>query len=269
MKKLFKSAVLVVFILMVVGCKKTDITLIDNLKLEIGSEIKIFSLVKEIKNGTIITEDEVINTSALGEVQVHFKYANEKDEEKVYIFKVEIVDTQKPIIEYNKEIKAVINIEPDLLNGVKVTDNSKEEIKPLIEGQYDYKTAGKYILKYVAVDSSGNKAAAEFTLVIEADKNQKYLGKYVGQSNSGTFNAKETYVELKTNGKFSASVNMCEGWYKDSGTYTISGSILTLNKTSYMPKTTFKINGNKLTYRSGGMVDKAYDCSFVTSLKKN
>ncbi len=145
--------------------QKDTISLKDDLKFEINSEVNLLSLVSEDNKVKILSEDETIDTSTLGEKEITIKYeVEEKEETKT--FKITIEDTQAPTIEYQKELSTNVGSKIDLLKGVKVIDNSKEEIKATIEGDYNFDSEGTYNLKYVAVDSSNNKKEEEFILKV-------------------------------------------------------------------------------------------------------
>lgn len=148
--------------------QETTIVLKENLNIEVNSELKLLSLIEENKDIEVISEDEVIDTSTLGEKELTIKYLDKKKKEKEKTFKIVIVDTQAPTIEYQKELTITAGTEIDLLKDVKVTDNSNEEIKASIDGTYDFNTEGTYNLKYIAVDSSNNKKEEEFTLKVNA-----------------------------------------------------------------------------------------------------
>ena len=146
--------------------KKESIILNDNLEFEINSEVKLLSLVSDDNKVKIVSEDEIIDTSSLGEKEITIKYLV-KDKEEAKTVTIKIVDTQAPTIEYNKELSTNVGTKIDLLKNVKVSDNSKEKIKATVEGEYDFDNEGTYKLKYVAVDSSKNKAEKEFTLKVD------------------------------------------------------------------------------------------------------
>ncbi len=143
--------------------KNQTIILNDNLKFEINSEVNLLSLVSKDNKVKIISEDIKIDTSKLGEQKLTIKYLSE-NKEMNKTFTIKIVDTKPPTIEYQKELTIVVGEEIDLLKDVKVYDNSNEEIKATIEGEYDFNKGGTYKLKYVAKDSSYNKTEEEFTL---------------------------------------------------------------------------------------------------------
>ncbi len=171
------SKKIIIFIMIcffVVGCGKTEtpkqdekesIILNDNLEFEINSELSLLSLVSEDNKVEIVSDDEIVDTSILGDKEITIKYlVNGKEEEKT--FTITITDTQAPTIKFTKELSTTSGTKINLLKGVKVSDNSNEEINATIEGDYDFNKEGTYKLKYVAVDSSGNKKEEEFTLKV-------------------------------------------------------------------------------------------------------
>lgn len=156
-----------------IEANRLKITLNDNLKTEINSEVKFNEFVKEIINGKILNGEEVVDTSMLGEKEIILDLKNKKEENEKYSFKITIVDTTKPAIEAKKEITSYVGKDVNLLDGVKVTDNSKEEITAKVIGEYDKNKAGKYNLKYEAIDSSNNKSEYDFILNIVSDPNNR------------------------------------------------------------------------------------------------
>lgn len=208
---------------------KVKIELNDNLNFEVNSEVFLLSLIKRVSNGELITANEKVDTSKLGEQEIKIQYMNNKKKEKEFSFKINIVDTTKPSIEYQKEISTTIGVEIDLLNNVKVIDNSNEEIKATIEGEYDINKSGTYNLKYVAVDSSNNKTEEEFVLNV---KNATIkIGSYY--SNSG----KIMNIDFDKNKKVSIGFDPgCDGpcgGYSEMGTYKIEGNKIIATMTHY------------------------------------
>lgn len=191
--------------------KKATIHLKDNLNLEINTEVKLLSLVKskddEVK---VLSKDENIDTSILGEKEVIIQYEvrKEKREKK---FKIMIIDTISPTIECSKELNTTAGSEIDLLKDVKVSDNSMEEIEATIEGEYDINREGTYNLKYVAVDSSNNRQEEDFIL---------------------TIHKKPVVIPQQTDNTFTTSKGF-SGYIKNGVTY-IDG-VLIVNKTYSLP----------------------------------
>ena len=144
---------------------KLDIILKENLKTEINNEIKISDFISKINTGKLVSKDTIIDTSKLGVKNIDIEILYNKLLYN-YSFNIEIVDTTNPIIESKEELSTYIGKEIDLLKDISVNDNSKEDIKPTIEGIYDFNKVGTYNLKYVAIDSSNNKTTKEFILKV-------------------------------------------------------------------------------------------------------
>ena len=122
--------------------------------------------VKNIKNGKIITEKALIDTSNMGEINISLTVKPDWGSEQVFTYSVSVVDHESPNISFADYLETDIGNEIDLLQGVRVTDNSGEEISAAVEGSYDIHTLGEYRLTYVAYDSSMNKAEEPFTLAV-------------------------------------------------------------------------------------------------------
>ena len=175
-KKIIFIGVIVLLILVAIitvlifGRKKTDLVLIKDLDVEINSDVTLLSFVDEVKNGTVVTKDKEIDTSKLGNQNLVIEVKNGNDT-KEYKFTINVIDTTKPEIDARSEITTTVGNEVDLLEGVTVSDNSKEEIEVEIKGEYDYDKEGEYELEYYAKDSSGNEISQKFKLIVVSDPN--------------------------------------------------------------------------------------------------
>ena len=175
-KKILLIGIIVLVILvtticiLVFGGKKSDLVLIKDLNVEINSEVTLLSFVDEVKNGSVISEDKKIDTSKLGrqELTVEVKTGNKT---KKYELTINVVDTIKPEIDGRSEITTTVGKKIDLLEGVTVSDNSKEDIKVEIKGDYDFNKEGEYELEYYAKDSSGNEISQKIKLIVVSDPN--------------------------------------------------------------------------------------------------
>ena len=167
------------------------IKLIDNLEVEVNSEVNLLSFISDSKDVEILSSDETVDTSILGEKELVVKY-KEEGKEKEYKFTINVKDSTIPVIEYQKELSTTVGTEIDLLKDVKVTDNSKEEIKATVEGEYDFNKEGTYTLKYVATDSSNNKVEEEFTLKVNKKEEKKTT------TNKNTTSSNKTTSSSKT-----------------------------------------------------------------------
>ena len=180
-KILIVLSIILVLIIIIVGIivfiisknkEEIKVTLNDNLEVEINSEVKLLSFIDKVENGEIISEDKTVDTSNLGKKELEVKLKN-KDQEQIYKFEINIVDTIAPVIEAEDNITVNINDEVNLINYAKVTDNSKEDIKIEISGYYDLSKVGKYNLKFVAKDSSNNEVSYDFILNIVEDNDNR------------------------------------------------------------------------------------------------
>ena len=181
-KKRKNKTIFIVILLSILGLflyKKykentVKVVLNDSLKVEINNEAKISDFITSIETGSMISEDDIIDTTKLGKqnITIEIDY-----NEKVYNydFEIEVIDTTIPTIEANSELSIFVGNSIDLLNGVTVTDNSKESIVPIVEGNYDFNVAGTYNLVYSATDASGNKGTKDFVLKVVEDPNNRVI----------------------------------------------------------------------------------------------
>lgn len=146
--------------------QKPNVILKKSLVCEINTECKVFDYVKEVNKGLIVSKNVKIDSSKTGPVRIVLKTKNLVNKKYYYKFKIDVVDTSAPVISYSKEISIKEGDAVDLLNGVSVYDNSLEEIKASVVGDYDINKAGDYKLKYVAEDSSHNVTEEEFILKV-------------------------------------------------------------------------------------------------------
>lgn len=126
-----------------------------------------------------------------------FNYDN-KEREVTLIVK----DTTPPVINnvHDIEVLAFDKVD-DLLSMIEVTDNSKEEITPSIEGKYDIETVGEYTLTYKAKDSSGNETKQDFKLIVKENKDittSKSKKGYTIKNDKGVTYIEDTIIVNKT-----------------------------------------------------------------------
>lgn len=191
---------------------KTDVkvTLVDNLNIEVNSEVKVNSLISNVENGSIIGNNENIDTSKIGKKEITIKLKNDKGKEEKYTFEINIVDTENPKIEAKDKITIYVGDEVDLLEYVTATDNYDKKLDVKINGTYDNNKKGEYKLEYTVKDTSNNETKKEFTLVVETPKYKKMPDK-----------------TIKTNKGYTLKIK--------NGVAYIDG-ILIANKTYYLPE---------------------------------
>ena len=212
-------ALLLTILIIVIINSCIKVKLIKDLNVEINTEVNLLSFVDKVENAKIETKDKKIDTSKLEKKELTIKVSNKLRNKKIK-FKINIIDTTKPNIESNEEFKTTVGEEIDLLKDVKVTDNSKEEIKVQVIGEYDFNKEGTYNLKYSAKDSSNNEATKDFVLIVESKSTTK---KESSQNNSSV-----------NDNKFTTSKGF-KGKTENGITY-IDG-VLIANKTYSLPST--------------------------------
>lgn len=176
MKKKKKILLVVIIFFMLIGLftgiiyfinsKKTIVSLKKNRNVEINSEVYNLDFIDNINNGKIISEKKIIDTSHLGKKKIVIKIKNSFGKIKLYNYYVNVVDEESPAISFNGNLSTTVGTSIDLLKDVSVSDNSNEDIKVTVEGEYDFNKEGSYELYYVAQDSSGNEKKEKFTLTV-------------------------------------------------------------------------------------------------------
>ena len=147
----------------------------DKIIIEVGDSLPVVNdyLYKDINYDIDIewkdidTEDNKIYKAGI--YYGSFIYDNDKKN-----ITLVVEDNTSPIIDGVKdyEILAYETV-PDFLDGVTVSDNSKEDIVVTIDGKYDSEKPGTYVMYYKASDSSNNTTSKEFKLVVKENNNVK------------------------------------------------------------------------------------------------
>ena len=215
-------SVLVVVILIIGGIylnsKRLVLEYEHNIEVDVNEKLYNLDAIKNIKNGKIITKRELVNTTKLGKVKVTFQVENFFKKRVKYKYIVNVVDKEAPKIIFKNELESEIGEDIDLLKDVMVEDNSKENITPQVEGEYDINKSGDYKLYYIAEDTSGNKAKEEFILHIKEKNVEKQI---TSNDNQGTtsFTTSKGFKGVTKNG-----VTYIDGYLIVNKTYTLPSS---------------------------------------------
>ena len=169
-----KKLILFLSLLTLFGCNKVkeqEVNLTTNVninktKLEYYENINLYDLIK-IENGTILTENYLIDTKSLGEKQISFKYKDIDSKEKEYNFTINIDDTTPPQIFASKKYAIEKGKEFNLLDKVVCGDNYDREMKCTIEGTYDINKVGEYPVKVITTDSHNNTFSKDTTVIVK------------------------------------------------------------------------------------------------------
>lgn len=215
-------SVLVVVILIIGGIylnsKRLVLEYENNIEVDVNEKLYNLDAIKNIKNGKIITKRELVNTTKIGKVKVTFQVENFFKKRVKYKYIVNVVDKEAPKITFKNELESEIGEEIDLLKDVTVEDNSKENITPQVEGEYDINKSGDYKLYYIAEDTSGNKTKEEFILHIKEKNIEKQI---ISNDNQGTtsFTTAKGFKGVTKNG-----VTYIDGYLIVNKTYTLPSS---------------------------------------------
>jgi LAS superfamily LD-carboxypeptidase LdcB len=143
---------------------------LDNNKLEIFSDAYNTDLIEKIDNGVLVSQKEKLNTNKLGKYEYTITIEDEFHKIKEIKSEYTVIDSMAPTIKFKNKLTTVEGVKINLLNNVSAIDNSKENIKVEIDGEYDFNKIGTYELYYKATDSSGNTKKEKFSLVVEKKK---------------------------------------------------------------------------------------------------
>jgi D-alanyl-D-alanine carboxypeptidase len=206
--------ILVVIVIMTINKLNNKEIELNNLTIELGEDIYISDLIKNTSL-TIVNKDEQIDTTKLGSQEITIKYLK-NDKEGSYKVKIKVIDSEKPTIQVEDTITVLKSSNTDITSLIKVTDNSNEEITPVIKGEYDLDKVGEYKVEVVATDSSNNENTKE--IVIKVIENISYNSD--GSLVDGTYTTNNGYTLKVVEGI--ASVNdiiIVNKTYSISSTY--------------------------------------------------
>ena len=158
------------YFLFVRNNKKNSLSIDSNLlqnSIEFKKEVKLKDII-EIKNGTLENGDLLLDTSIIGKQNLKISILDNSGRKIQKDISFEVKDTLPP--EVSGVVDLVVNegTKVDFYKNIKVSDNSDGNISKKIEGIYDLKKPGKYNLKYVFSDESGNETVKEFILQVKA-----------------------------------------------------------------------------------------------------
>lgn len=114
-----------------------------------------------LKNGNVVSE---VDTSSIGTYVINYTVTYE-GETGNYQKTVIVRDTTKPEITISNNISINVGDSINLIEGVVITDNSGEEITPVIRSTIS-NIPGSYYVFYTATDSSGNSITKRREVIV-------------------------------------------------------------------------------------------------------
>ncbi len=132
-------------------------------------------------------------------IKVSYEYHFEKMKfitkliEKENVIKIDIKDTEKPIISGVQDKEIIVGNEINLLEGITATDNVDGVVEILTDGEVDITKAGEYPIKVIAKDSSGNQEEMTFIVFVkEPEKELTNNNNNNGNNNNNSNNTTST-----------------------------------------------------------------------------
>ena len=150
---------------------KIKVELIDDLDIEVYSDIKLKDLIKSI-NGKLINNKK-IKTDKLGKQEIKFKYINEEKLKVSYSFKIKIVDKTKPYITGPSSVTFYKNSSKNIEDKFFCGDNYDNKPNCEVIGQYNINEVGSYNLEFKGQDSSDNISTQKFVLNVIENNNSE------------------------------------------------------------------------------------------------
>jgi len=158
--------------------QKPVVILTDHTRFPVGEKVSLTSLVKEVKYGQLLNEEETFESVKASTRVVTFRIKTRLGKVVEETLTLEFYDNVPPVIAGGKDLSLTVGETLDLLEGITATDNSGERLAVSVQGEYDLKKAGEYKLSYFTADSAGNTATFPFTLTVMAtpfDENGKMV----------------------------------------------------------------------------------------------
>jgi cell wall-associated NlpC family hydrolase len=158
-----------------------DMSFLSARVLEYGSSnYDVREFIDNIDTGVIKSYDKTVDTSTIGTQHVNFEIGK-NDVSKEFAMAIEVVDTKKPIIEFNQnsisfytgtkyDIKKNVKSVRDEVDGdIDYSSEEKKEKKNYYTVTSDLNTnkAGTYTVTVKAYDKNGNESSSTYKIVVK------------------------------------------------------------------------------------------------------
>ncbi len=179
-----------------------ELAFVETRELEYGkSNYDTMKLIEKVENGKIIDYTKEVDTSEIGIQEVKYELGNQ-DVTKEYTIRVEVKDTNSPIIEITNSVVTIyqgndydpndnIATVSDAVDGGLMLVDAPPAVNTegyfLINTDFDKDTIGSYNVNVVAVDKNGNQSTDDFTIKVIAKpvrKSYSATGNYNGPSSA-------------------------------------------------------------------------------------
>ena len=163
---------------------KLKVSLKDNRDVIFGEEVNLKDFILD-SNANFL--DTYISLYKIGNNDVTIPYIDKYNRKKEYNFNINVIDVDEPIILANGVVTSYINEDINLLKNVICVDYISSNVTCEVEGDYDTNKIGKYNLKYVSKDESGNSTSKD--LILNIIERPKYTNRNI--------NTKPNYIPFK------------------------------------------------------------------------
>lgn len=232
--------------------KEDKLVIKKSLQISLGDEIKNIKDyvdkkdLDKVKKLKINWEDslKIENNIPLnyGTFNGYFTYKNNE-----YKVQLVIIDDIDPVIDGVKNISIIQGTNIDLLKNISVSDNSNDELKVEVIGDYNINVVEKYNLKYYVKDNSGNECEKEFVLTV-TEKNEE---KKENNKNISTTTSKGYTIESRNGNYYIEGILIANKTFSLSSSYNPNGLMDVFNSNFKLLQSAAKNDGFDLKVISG------------------
>lgn len=138
-----------------------------------------------ITDGELLNDKDIISYEDIGITDVKFNYLDSNKKKQEYTFKVNVVDTMKPIISADSKYYTYLGSDIDILSKIFCGDNYDRKLKCTLNGDYNINKLGTYKLSINAKDTYSNERTVNISLVVRK--------KGTSSGSSGTTSVQNNY----------------------------------------------------------------------------
>lgn len=232
--------------------KEDKLVIKKSLQISLGDEIKNIKDyvdkkdLDKVKKLKINWEDslKIENNIPLnyGTFNGYFTYKNNE-----YKVQLVIIDDIDPVIDGVKNISIIQGTNIDLLKNISVSDNSNDELKVEVVGDYNINVVEKYNLKYYVKDNSGNECEKEFVLTVTEKKEEKKEN----NKNISTTTSKGYTIENRNGNYYIEGILIANKTFSLSSSYNPNGLMDVFNSNFKLLQSAAKNDGFDLKVISG------------------
>ncbi len=172
-KKRVQTLLSILFLLILLGLalflfQKPVVVLSENTRFPVGERVELMDLIREVKNGTLVNENEGFEAQSACTRTVQIKIKSRLGRIVEESFTIEFYDNTAPVISHPDQIAVMKGETTDLMANVSAKDETGEACQVTLSGEYDFNVAGEYKLTLSAADRAGNSAVSTMTLTVRA-----------------------------------------------------------------------------------------------------